>query len=217
MKTKIIDINNIVEDCYAIRLECPENYHWIPGQFLKISIPDKTKEFRIFSIASIPAEKVILLGTKSRGEDISDFKKILFALEPGDEVEISAASGVFNLKDETTPIVMFASGIGITPILALIKALESDQPVELVYACLGEYYFKAEIEAILATKPNIKIYYTVTVEETTAQLMELCEKYQNAAYYYTSGSPGVIKAVQNNYRDHGIDKNRLVADSFVGY
>ncbi len=217
MKTKIIDINNTVEDVYAIRLECPENYHWIPGQFLKISIPDKTKEFRIFSIASIPEEKVILLGTKSRGEDISDFKKILFSLNPGDEVEISPASGMFNFKDETTPIVMFASGIGITPILSLIKALKSDQPVELVYACLGEYYFKDEVEAIIAKKPNIKIHYTVTVEQTTDQLMALCDKYQNTAYYYTSGSPGVIKAVQNNYLDHGIEKSRLVSDSFVGY
>lgn len=217
MKTKIIEIKNVAEDFYTVRLERPENYNWLPGQFLKISIPERTSEFRILSIASIPQENEILLGTKSRGEDISAFKKLLFSLQPGDEVEISAPSGLFNFKDDTTPMVMFASGIGITPILAMLKALKKDQTVELVYACFTSYPFKDKIESLATNHPGLKIHYTVEVPETTAKLEELARQYQNGAYYYTSGSPGVIKAVQTNYLDWGIDKQRLISDSFVGY
>ncbi len=217
MKTTIKEINNIAEDNYIVRLEVPENYHWIPGQFLKISIPNLTKDTRIFSIASIEDENEILLATKSRGEDISNFKKLLFSLTETDEVEISPAAGRFNLRDETTPLIMYASGIGITPIFALLKAIKSEQPVEVVYACYGYYIFKDEIDAIVEEKPNITVTYTREIDETTHKLEELCLKYGNNAFYYTSGSPLVIKTVEGNYMNWGIDKDRLISDSFVGY
>ena len=217
MKTTIKEITNIAEDNYIIRLDVPENYHWIPGQFLKISIPNLTSESRIFSIASVEEENEILMATKSRGVDISHFKKLLFSLTTTDEVEISPPMGHFNLKDETTPIIMYASGIGITPIFALLKAIKSHQKVELVYACYATYIFKDEIDAITQAKPNIKVTYTREIEETNEKLEELAKEHGNDAYYYTSGSPVVIKTVESNYLELGISKDRLVSDSFVGY
>ncbi|MDD3810505.1 MAG: FAD-dependent oxidoreductase [Erysipelotrichaceae bacterium] len=217
MKTTIKEINNIAEDNYIIRLDVPENYHWIPGQFLKISLPNLTKDSRIFSIASNEDENEILMATKSRGQDISDFKKLLFSLTKTDEVEISPAAGRFNLRDDTTPIIMYASGIGITPIFALLKAIKSNQKVEVVYASYGYYVFQEEIDAIVKEKQNITVTYTREIDETTQKLEDLCRQYGNSAYYYTSGSPVVIKTVEGNYMNWGIDKDRLVSDSFVGY
>lgn len=217
MKTTIKEINNIAEDYYIIRLNVPEHYHWVPGQFLKLSLPKLTKEYRILSIASIESENEILLATKSRGQDISNFKKLLFSLTTTDEVEISPAAGRFNYRDATTPIIMYASGIGITPIFALLKAADSNHKIELVYASYSYYIFEQEINRIAQENPNITVTYTREIDETNNKLKELCDQYRNDAFYYTSGSPLVIKTVESNYLDWGVSKDCLVSDSFVGY
>src|SRR5690606_17848852 len=58
------------------------------------------------------------------------------ALSPGDAIEVTPPAGRFVLRPAATPIVAFAGGSGITPILSIVKTalLTTARDVVLVYA-----------------------------------------------------------------------------------
>jgi cytochrome-b5 reductase len=89
---------------------------------------------------------------------------------------VYAGRGALSVKDyaagttavrNATHIGMIAGGSGITPMLALIRAVFSDPAdttrVSLVYAnqTPADVLLRAELDAIAAAHPNFKVYYTV--------------------------------------------------------
>jgi 3-ketosteroid 9alpha-monooxygenase subunit B len=57
-------------------------------------------------------------------------------LSPGDRIEVLRPTGLFVLRDRAAPIVAFAGGSGITPVISLIKSAlaVTDRRIRLVYA-----------------------------------------------------------------------------------
>src|SRR3974377_16417 len=57
-------------------------------------------------------------------------------LVPGDSIEVMRPAGLFVLRDSATPIVAFAGGSGITPVISIIKTAlaTTRRPILLVYA-----------------------------------------------------------------------------------
>lgn len=165
----------------------------------------------------IPEEGFILIGTRT-GKEISGFKQALLTMEPNEKVTMRGPFGWLKIQDETSPIVMFASGVGITPIRALLKQLEfnTNRPVEIVYSSSGYYLFGDEIETITRNNPMIQSYKMASRKETTAKLDELADQYGNAAYYYNSGASAVLRSVKKQYIDKGIKKDRIISDTFIG-
>ena len=84
------------------------------------------KKWRAFSVASVPEEGYILIGTRTHG-NISSFKENLIGMSAGDKVKVIGPFGWLVKKDDTSPIVFIAGGVGITPVRALIKQLENDK------------------------------------------------------------------------------------------
>ncbi|MBA3723427.1 MAG: hypothetical protein H0W89_00840 [Candidatus Levybacteria bacterium] len=73
---------------------------WLPGQYLQLSLPhdaDERGTSRFFTIASAPTEKKIMLTIK---EGESSFKKVLFALTPGETVNAFGPMGKFVLDGD---------------------------------------------------------------------------------------------------------------------
>ena len=223
MKTinaKIIEISNPSDDYYSIKLTTEDDFTWTAGQFAKFELDDmpENQESRIFSIASTVDEGYILVGTRSRNEKISEFKKKFLNLEKGSMVKISGPMGNFCIKDETSPIILYASGVGITPVRSILNSIKNknNRKIEIVYA--ADYYlYEENLLEIVENNDAMNIYFTKTIDETTNKLKELSNLYKNEAYYYTSGAPFVIKAVEDNYLDLEIEKSRLCSDNFIGY
>lgn len=211
-----------VHEGYFQILLAKDDVKWKAGEHGIFSIDNhkiEGKGWRAFSFASIEEEDVILLGTRSIGE-MSEFKKTLFSLEKGEKVNIRGPFGAFTLKDETTPIVFIALGIGITPVRSLIKEIDDkdyQQDVHVVYSSEGYFMFKEELEEIIGRKSNQSIEYPSSVEETKEAIKAARKRYQNSAYYYISGPPKVIKEVKNSLLAEGIEKKRMMNDPFMGY
>jgi ferredoxin-NADP reductase len=76
------------------------------------------------------------------------------ALAPGDTIEVMRPAGLFVLQPRDTPIVAFAGGSGITPVISIIKSalVTSARPIVLVYANrdAGAVIFAAELERLRA-------------------------------------------------------------------
>ncbi len=173
---------------------------------------------RIFSIASIEDEGVMLFGTRT-GKEASDFKKVLLNLKPGDEVSIQGAFGWFRIRDEHSPIVLFAGGVGITQVRAVVKELANNQNrrIDIVFSSQDYYLFGDEIQEIADKNPSMTLYKVSSPEETQSRLAEFAEKYGDQAYYYMSASPRVVESVSKLLRSKGIAGKRLIDDTMRGY
>lgn len=218
----IISTKQMFEGYYQVKLKCPEGFTWTPGQFAKFIINDEKLgdgNWRIFSIASVENEGVITIGTKSLPGKESDFKKTLFAMKEGDKVTMNGPMGEFTYKNDGAPVLLYASGIGVTPIRSILKGLEGKETprIDVVYASFDYYMFEDELEGFAAANPNLTFYKTRSIEETNAKLSELAKDLGNEARFYISGSPFVVKAVTENFTNLGIEKERIHSDVFVGY
>lgn len=211
-------IENPHDDYYTVKIKIDAGLTWVPGEHEIFTLPSKKiegRKYRLFSIASIPEKWFILVGTRTRKE-ISSFKQALLTMKPNEKVALRGPFGWLKIQDETSPIVM--SGVGITPIRALLKQVEinTNRPIELVYSSSGYYLFGEEIEAIAMNNPMIQLHKMASRKETAVKLDGVAEQYGNAAYYYNSGVTAIMRSVKKQYMEKGIKKNRIISDIFLG-
>lgn len=223
-KTSTLTLDNTkneYEDYYRIDL-IPENgVTWTPGEhgiFKLVSRNPKGRKWRVFSVASIPEEGVMIIGTRT-GKKMSNFKKELISMEKGDKLSIRGPFGWFKVQDSNTPMVMVAGGVGITPVRSIIKQLEKvkSRSVELIYAASDFHLFEEELLAIMEKNNKITIHLVYSSAETTVALANMIAKYKDEAYYFVSGSPSFIRSIKRQIKDKGIKGNRIINDPFVGY
>lgn len=214
------EVNNPFEDYYTVRLRPSANTRWAPGEHAIFKMVDEQvdgKKWRAFSIASITEEGHILLGMRT-GQEISSFKKKLLNSKKGTKVKVTGPFGWFKVQDSTSPIVMAAAGVGITPIRALLKQLESDtsRPISLVYAA-EQYLFGDELEAIANGNPQINLIKTSEPKSTTEEVKKLAKKHGSKAWYFVSGSQGFITSMKSTVIDQNVKSKRFINDPFLGY
>ena len=156
---KFISAENVSGDYWVVKLEPAKGMTWIPGEHGIFTIPGKKltgKKWRAFSVASTPREGNILLGTRT-GAITSNFKNALFSLKPGEKVNVRGPFGWFKLQKGEKQIVMFATGVGITPIRALAFELKEHPEVNAELIQTGKYHlFREEIEKLTEEVKNLK-------------------------------------------------------------
>lgn len=217
----VVSIENPQEDYYVITLKPAGGFSWNAGEHVMLRLPDHKEirnEYRMLSIASIQQEGLLLFGTRT-GKKTSAFKKVLLSLKPGSPVLVQGAFGWFRVRDEHSPIVLFAGGVGVTPVRALVRELAQSRtrPIHIVYSSSDFYLFGDEIQAVADNNPSMSLYRVSTPEETQACLTKLAVQYGNQAYYYMSASPAVIDSVAKLLRSKGVSGSRLIDDTMRGY
>ena len=85
----------------------------------------------------------------------------------GDTVEISLGGDFYYAPDMDGPVVLIAGGIGLTPLMSIVRAIaESDQPTltTLIYSAStpSELLFRQELEDIARRNPAVNLVFTTT-------------------------------------------------------
>jgi len=124
-RTRIIDVKAVTPDVKRFRLEKPEGYHFIPGQATDVSInTDKWREEKRPFTFTCLNEDPWLEFTIKRYPDRHGVTDALHQLNPGDELIIRDVWGAIAYKG---PGYFIAGGAGITPFLAILRRLHTDQ------------------------------------------------------------------------------------------
>ncbi len=166
---KIINIFDEAKDVKTFRLESPKDWYFLPGQFVMIWFRDKFgKENRAYSISSSPLSAInngfFDLTIKLYGK----FTHHLWTLKHGDIIEVGGPYGKFVLDiDSNAPYVGIAGGVGITPIMSMIRFLietNSKRKILLFYSnrLPDEITFKEELDRYNKELDNFKVIYTLT-------------------------------------------------------
>jgi CDP-4-dehydro-6-deoxyglucose reductase, E3 len=120
-----------------LTLDPGPGFGFVAGQWVNLRMPQEGGEplVRAYSIASPPRADGTydVAVTKVADGPMSTW---LHALEPGASLVQSHAQGFFTLDEPTRPILMIATGTGVSPIRSMLLAMRNefpDVPVALVF------------------------------------------------------------------------------------
>ena len=197
----------------------------IAGQYLELTLqhpkPDSRGVRRWFTISSRPGSELFSITTRQAVSQSSSFKHYLFhKLTVGDTVHISDPLGDFVLPRSTNiPLICIAGGIGITPFMSIFSWLANQREqrhITLLHAVRDasestKHFIHPTMLDQLDKHLPIKGALTGTVVRS-----KLGSQPSNALYYI-SGPEAMTQALAADLQAHGIDRQQIVTDDFLGY
>lgn len=155
----------------------PLPFEYLPGQFLNVVASaggeggGTTK--RSYTIASSPTQAAYCEITVKREPEGLVSRYLHDTLRPGDELRIAAPYGRFTFTgDEADSIVLIGCGVGITPLMSVVRYLtDSSWPGEITlffgFRTPEEFIFRNELERLERRHPNLRVVPTVSKPEGT--------------------------------------------------
>ncbi len=228
---------SVAEGTMAFYFEKPAGASFRAGQHLNMTLIDPPEtdaagNGRTFSLASAPSEPYLEIATRMRD---TAFKRVLKKLEAGSPVLIAPPHGSFTLhSDASKRAVFLIGGIGITPVLSIIKdATERNLPHRLVLLYSNrrpeDAAFLEELRSLAAENTNFTFVPTMTHMEKSALpwtgergviSRELLTKYvpdMATPIYYLSGPPGLVAAMRKLLEESGVNEDNIRTEEFTGY
>ena len=178
------------------------------GQSVLITLMiDGIYQQRSYSIVDVTPRGEIQLGVKAQGL----VSNALHQLDVGDCVEISQAQGDFVLYQGQYPVVLIASGSGITAIYALLKQAIT-QNLNEIYVL---YFNRVEVfhqQMLALAKQHSQLHYhffntTQQQQHLDAALLEnLVPNFKNIQAY-VCGHHSMMQQAQQIYAQYGVTEN----------
>lgn len=223
-QSEVLSLTHVANDYYELKVKIPAGLHWQSGQYIRLGLPTKAvtdqKKVRALSPAAPEEAGYLQLATRTR-QTPSSFKTQLLELQPGEAVTIYGPLGNFTLPTLDHPLVMFASGVGITPLRALIQdalSQKTTNPIELIFTAHDYHLYQADFEAWAAQHANFHLHIVKNRQAAQAALLATTQHYGNTADYFLSGSETVIDAVQTFLTTTGaINADQIHRDVLYGY
>ena len=213
----------------------PADFSFEAGQYVammlsKLVVPDTRAGVRSLSIASAPCEDDLYFAMRKSD---SGFKQTMYALKPGDTVQVTKAIGHFTLSHaaDTLPIVFIVGGIGVTPVRSILKQAEHDgNEREFTVFYSNRFEKDAAFHEELKNLKVKNLRYVSTLSQETMPCSDgneergyICEamvrKYVPdiaGVWFYLVGAPAFIEAMEKMLSDMGVAKERQVCDPFTG-
>ncbi|MDZ7837874.1 MAG: FAD-dependent oxidoreductase [Actinomycetota bacterium] len=160
-----------------------------------------------------------MVTTRILEEGGSSFKQKMMQLKPGDSIQSIDPKGSFRLTDYSRKTVMIAGGIGITPFRSILLDLDYREKIgniQLFYATKDKPpVFKDELDGLKERRKSFKMNIIggrIDSDSLKQGLKDFSEK-----QYFVSGPMGMVKGIEQQLRDQGIENRNIKKDYFPGY
>ena len=201
-----------------------------PGQFVWLTLERSPFTIREhpFSIASAPADKNRLSFVI---KEVGDFTRRIGRIAVGAAAHIDGPHGALTLNSRpASGIVFLAGGVGIAPILSMLRQLRADgdrRPLKLLYGnrVADQIVHGDELEAmtgdldlsvvhVLSEPPEGWSGPVGVIDETL--IRDRCERPDKADWLYVvCGPPAMIDATEDALVAIGIPANRVISEKFA--
>lgn len=191
-----------------------------PGQFAFVEIQGKEwSEPHPFTISSAPNEDRLRFTMKVLGDWT---RKVREELRPGGEVIVRGPYGRFDAsKTGCRRQVWIAGGIGLTPFLSKLRAMEDDDDREIHFAYAArnkeEAIFLGELEAIAATRDNITLYPLFSDEGDFARIDVAKERLPGGLTdyeYFICGPKPMVEGLMKDLKTEGVKRKAMHVEAF---
>lgn len=185
---------------------------WTAGAHVRVSLPSGGD--RPYSLVALPGlpQGLLALGVL-RERMSSGGSAFMHALKVGDVVTASAPVNNFQLHEDETPALLFAGGIGVTPILSMAAELEArGTAYRLHYAgrAPGALAFLPQLEAVCAHA--LSVHYDS--ETSCLDIEATLHAWPANSHVYVCGPLGMIEAVKAAALARGVAAGRIHYELF---
>jgi len=185
---------------------------WEAGAHIRISVPGGgDRPYSLMALPDLP-KGCWALGVL-REQPSTGGSSFMHALKIGDIVRASAPINGFDLHTGNTPAILFAGGIGITPILSMAAELQArGTPYRLHYAGRApeSLAFLPQLRAICTDA--LSVHYDS--DESRLGIAAVLDRAPGDAHIYVCGPAGMIEAVKKSAVDKGIPAARIHYELF---
>lgn len=236
-QTSLLGRTRVADGTMAFRFEKPANFHFKPGQYIDLTIPDPedrsaSRVTHTFSIASSPLSRDLLVTTRMRN---TPFKRTLSVLPIGSAARIEGPMGSFHLHNNTArPAVLLAGGIGIAPFLSMLSYASQEKlshPLFLFYANrqLKDAAFIDDLWQLERDNPRFRFVPTLTRPTNPGPPWKgrtghfnsemLCAQVRQVQgpIYYIAGPPDMVAATIQTLSNAGVNEDDIRTEEFAGY
>ena len=212
---------------------------FIPGQYISIKLEIKGEEYthnRQYSLSDAPGKDYYRIsvkreaGTANPDGMVSNY--LHDTVSEGDILKVSAPAGDFVLDTEkTTPVVLLSGGVGLTPMMSMLKTVVEVQPrrnVTFVHAAVNGnvHALRNEVDELAALdQVNSFIFYDSPTEEDRLNNRFDVEGYitrdwlkdnisiEDADFYFCGPVP-FMKAMNRSLKELGVNEERIHFEFF---
>jgi ferredoxin-NADP reductase len=202
--------------------ELRDTFRYRAGQFCMFRATiEGARVVRSYSMSSSPdaGERFTTTVKRVAGGCMSNWMND--ALAPGDRIEVMRPSGLFVLDDTNLPLVAFAAGSGITPVISIIKTalVTTERRVRLIYANRGadSVIFDRELRTLEATHgARLTVHHHLDADRgflDDAQCAALAGDEAHAEFYVCGPAP-FMDTVQAGLARLGVGRERVHIERF---
>ncbi|MEX0721807.1 MAG: ferredoxin reductase family protein [Balneolaceae bacterium] len=227
---KVIGLKTETEDVWTLEVEA-DNHHGMDfeaGQFAWITLGDSPFKLQQhpFSISSsAEKEKKCQFTIKELG----DFTGDISSVDIGTKIYLEGPYGTYTLpSDMDVQIVFFAGGIGITPIISMLRTMNDQKDfrnITLLYGNknLETIAFRSELEEMQETL-DLEVIHVL--EEPPSEWEgeegfindEIMKRHlpedSGSVIYYINGPPVMQEAIEANLKEKKVPLWRMQSESF---
>ncbi len=191
---------------------------FIPGQFVVLAFGGASGWQRHpFSVASAPSERRLEVAIKAVGDYTRDLYE---KLRPGLPAKAVGPFGGFDYRRGGENQIWIAGGIGITPFISWIRALNGklDMSVDFYYAVAkqGDALFLGEVDAAAAEYATFRPHLILAEHDghLTAERAFNESARPTNVWIYMCGPPPMMTALADGFRVVGIPANHIRWEEF---
>lgn len=185
---------------------------WRAGAHIRVSLPSGgDRPYSLMALPDLP-EDTFALGVL-REEMSAGGSHFMHALKVGDVVKATAPINNFHLHEGRSPALLFAGGIGVTPILSMAATLQARGiPFRLHYAgrTPGRLAFLPQLQATCANA--LSVHYDG--DESRLDIAAALNGAPADAHIYVCGPAGMIDAVRAGALAMGMATDRIHYELF---
>lgn len=224
---KVVEVVDETADTRSFVFDVPpeleSTFAYDAGQFCTFRAEiDGESVVRCYSMSSSPATGDPFTTTVKRVPEGRMSNWMNDTLGVGDTVEVMRPTGLFVLHDRDVPVVAFAGGSGITPVLSIVKTALATTPrsVVLVYANrdADSVIFHDEIERLRGAHPDrLRVHHHL---DATAGYLDaaacagLVGEHTEADFYICGPGP-YMDVVEAGLAMFGVDAAHVFIERFV--
>lgn len=220
-QVKLVNKASIAMGSLELSFEKPTGFAHRPGQYAVLSLDsagplEHDMPLRTMSICSHPDEPLLRFAMRSGH---SPFKRSCMAMEEGQTVTIFGPSGGFCLSGNQRGKVFLSSGIGISPILPMLKELEKQAfPGEVLLLSSNRHKEQAayhrELQALELPRFRYLPVWTSTEARLDARRLKKEIADPAAMEYYLVGASSFLKSMVHALHELGLNPKHIMQDDF---
>jgi ferredoxin-NADP reductase len=224
---RVVDVIDETAETRSFVLDVPadlaDKYAYVAGQYCTFRATiDGDSVVRCYSMSSAPEVGDPLMTTVKRVPSGRMSNWMNDALAAGDTIEVMPPAGLFVLHDTDAPIVAFAGGSGITPVLSIIKSAlaTTERPILLVYAnrSTDAVIFADELERLaVASAGRFTIHHHLDDERgflDAEACAALLGEWAHADFYVCGPGP-YMDTVEAGLAIRGVAPHQVFIERFV--